>query len=297
MELRHLRYFIALADKLHFGEAAAQLQVSQSTLSHQIRQFEGELGAALFKREHKRVYLTATAQILLPRAITALGELDSAILDMKRPSADLEGEIHIGALPTLSIGLLPQVLAVFLGAHSLIKVVIQEMTSMKEMQRLLLDETLDIGLGYSSISNDEISSEILYEEQTKVVVRTGHPLSYKKKIRLVDLHRQKITFARSSPYREILDRHFRDVGVHPDVVIELDGVAALPHLLLNLNVAAIVPEYAVPAFGPFTAIPIERPLPVRTPSIYLKRKRAPSPIVRWMITAIRQIAEQRRRRR
>ena len=296
MELRHLRYFVALADKLHFGNAASQLHISQSTLSHQIRQFESELGTPLFRRENKRVYLTPAGQALLPRAIAALGEIDSGILEMKKPSDEIQGQVQVGTLPTLAIGLLPRALAVFLSANTRTKVVIEEMTSMEVMRRRLVDETIDIGLGYSALNDEEVSSEILYEEQTKLVVNAGHPLAQKKKIRLVDLHRQRLMFAKASPYREILQRYFREVGAEPDVMIELDGVAALPQLLLHLNIAAIVPEYAVPAQGAFTAIPIERPIPVRMPAIYFKRKRNLSPIARKLVAAIREIADERRRR-
>ena len=91
MELRHLRYFIALAERLNFTHAAAQVHVTQSTLSHQIRQLEEELGQALFQRTKRSVALTAAGELFLPRAVHALGELDIAIALLSPASPELTG--------------------------------------------------------------------------------------------------------------------------------------------------------------------------------------------------------------
>ena len=95
MELRHLRYFIALAERLNFTHAAAQVHVTQSTLSHQIRQLEEELGQALFQRTKRSVALTAAGELFLPRAVHALGELDIAIALLSPASPELTGQLRV----------------------------------------------------------------------------------------------------------------------------------------------------------------------------------------------------------
>ena len=104
MELRHLRYFVALADTLSFTRAAERVHVTQSTLSHQIRQLEDEIGRPLFDRIGKRVLLTDAGETFLGYAAKALREVDQGLGDLLRGPGELEGEVRIGSTGTFNVG-------------------------------------------------------------------------------------------------------------------------------------------------------------------------------------------------
>src|SRR5213592_727938 len=100
MELRHLRYFDALAETLNFTRAAERLHVTQSTLSHQIKQLEEELGTLLFDRIGKRVALTEAGDEFLHHATRALREIDLGLGALRQNASDVSGELRIGSINT-----------------------------------------------------------------------------------------------------------------------------------------------------------------------------------------------------
>jgi len=95
IELRHLRYFVAVAEELHFGRAAQRLFLSQPSLSTQIRRLEGELGATLFERTTREVKLTAAGEALLERARSILLDVDEAVAATRSAAGALKGELHL----------------------------------------------------------------------------------------------------------------------------------------------------------------------------------------------------------
>src|ERR1700682_4388570 len=96
MELRHLRYFVAVAESLHFGRAAAQLRIAQPSLSHQIRQLEAELQTALFQRTKRRVVLTESGRLFLEEAREILAHTDRATLIARKASLDGSEQVRVG---------------------------------------------------------------------------------------------------------------------------------------------------------------------------------------------------------
>jgi DNA-binding transcriptional LysR family regulator len=96
VELRQLRYFVAVAEELHFGRAAARLHMSQSPLSRAIRELERDLGLVLFVRTTRRVELTAAGSLLLERSRRALAEIDGAVADAQRASLPDDGLLALG---------------------------------------------------------------------------------------------------------------------------------------------------------------------------------------------------------
>src|SRR3954462_3658840 len=111
MELRHLRYFVAVAEELHFRRAAERLNISQPPLSQQIRLLELELGAALFERTNKRVELTQAGRLFLPEARAALAQAERAIEVARKAERGELGELRIGFFP--SAPLVPEIARAF----------------------------------------------------------------------------------------------------------------------------------------------------------------------------------------
>src|SRR6266481_1891082 len=145
MELRHLRYFIAVAEKENMTRAAAQLHVSQPPLSRQIRDLEDELGVALFDHGAKAVRLTEAGHVFLTEARAVVQRADEAIQAVKAVASGQRGEIHVGYAPSLTVELLPRALRCFQEANPGVRVQLHDLST-QEMSRALRDDKLHLAL-------------------------------------------------------------------------------------------------------------------------------------------------------
>jgi len=123
MELRHLRYFLAIAETASFTRAAERLRLTQPTLSHQIKQLEQELGAPLFDRMGLKVRLTAKGKVLKSYAEQALNVIESGLTAVSDLDGLVHGELHVGVFHSFATSLLPQTLAQFIQSHPGVHVV------------------------------------------------------------------------------------------------------------------------------------------------------------------------------
>src|SRR5262249_19029546 len=117
MELRHLRYFLAVAESAHFTKAAQRLHVTQPKLSHQIRQLEGQLNLPLFDRVGRRVKLTSAGELLLPHARRVLRELEEAQTALGELHGLKRGELKVGIVQTVNACVIPEIVGRFSAAH------------------------------------------------------------------------------------------------------------------------------------------------------------------------------------
>jgi LysR family cyn operon transcriptional activator len=289
MELRHLRYFAALAERLNFTRAAEQVHVTQSTLSHQIKQLEDELGIQLFERVGKRVVLTQEGQVFLGSVAKALREIDSGIVTLKESAVAVAGELAIGATHTFNIGLIPACISVFLGKSPSVQVRIEELPAAVIEERLIAG-TLDIGIAYPPSNTKELWFEPLFNEELVLAVPEDHPLAARRRVRMVELHRQKLVLlTKDFATRHLLDGCFKSVGAEPLIVAELNTVAPMLDVARRMNVAAIVSENAVVGIPGMRAIPIENPKPVRTPAILWKRDKPQSAVAKSFADIVKRI--------
>jgi len=290
MELRHLRYFVALAECLSFTRAAERVHVTQSTLSHQIRQLEEEVGRSLLDRIGKRVRLTEAGETFLGYASKALHEVDQGLSDLKRAGDQLSGEVRIGATGTFNIGFVPECLALFLQRNPTVKVTVEELAADAIAQRLT-DASLDVGIAYQPSDPTHLWFEPLYTEELVLVVSPRHPLAQRKRVRMVELHRQHLVLLPSEfTTRTMLDECFRSCGAEPVVAAEMNTIAPMVGLVARTQLAAIVSSHAVQPRDEVRVIPIESPSPVRTPGLLWKRDTDQSAAVRSFASIIRQLA-------
>ena len=268
MELRHLRYFVALAEYLSFTKAADRVHVTQSTLSHQIRQLEDEVGQPLFDRIGKKVVKTEAGELFLGFAMRALKEVDHGIAMLKPGGGGLTGEVRIGATHTFNIGLIPECVAQFLARHPTVRVRIDELSADQIGAKLHSGE-LDIGIAYRPNGPTDLWFEPLYNEEMVLVVSDAHPLAGRKRIRKVELHQQRLVLMPDYfSTRTLLDECFKASGAEPLVVAEMSTIAPMLGLVLRSQIGAIVAINAVPAaMTGLQMIPIESPTPIRTPGI------------------------------
>ena len=161
MELRHLRYFAALAGTLSFTRAAAQVNVTQSTLSHQIRQLEDEVGRRLFDRVGRRVHLTPDGQAFLESVTESLAALDTGLTHLRGSTEALAGAVRVVATAALAEAFVPQCLAAYLQGAPESRITF-EVGTQADIRQGLLDETLDIGLAYPPLDTAGLWSEPLF---------------------------------------------------------------------------------------------------------------------------------------
>lgn len=290
MELRHLRYFVALAECLSFTRAAERVHVTQSTLSHQIRQLEEELGRDLFDRIGKRVVLTEAGETFLAYAAKALREVDQGLSDLSRSAEALSGEVRIGATGTFNIGFVPEGLALFLQRNPTVKVSVEELSGDVIAQKLI-DASLDVGIAYQPADAARLWFEPLYTEEMVLVVGTAHPLAQRKRVRMAELHRQSLVLLpHAFTTRGMLEHCFRTSGAEPVVAAEMNTIAPMIGLVARTQLAAIVSSHAVTPQADVRIIPLESPTPVRTPGLLWKRDARQTAAVRSFAACIRKLA-------
>lgn len=274
MEIRHLRYFVAVAEERSFTRASNVVHVAQSTLSHQIRQLEDELGHTLFRRTADGVYNTAAGAIFLSSARKALREFDLAIASIRSVPRNLTGKIEVGVTPSVNFDLVPQAVAAFVGQHPGVQVMIEEHCG-NDIVAMVRDARLDLGIAYLPEScSEDLSFEPLFDDELFVLVGAFHPFAKRKRLRMIDLHHQDMVMQpKTCTTRRILDDAFALAGSEPNVVVEMDSLAAIKGLIKKSMIAGLVSRLALKSMPDIVAIPVEGPTPVRVPGLIMLKDR------------------------
>ena len=191
MNLRDLKYLVALADHRHFGRAAASCFVSQPTLSTQIRKLEDELGLPLVERSPRKVMLTPAGLEAAARARSIMGEIEQ-LKEAARRSRDPEaGTVRLGIFPTLGPYLLPHVIPNIRGRFPQLELLLVEEKS-DELLHRLRDGRLDAALLALPLDDDQLHAEFLFEEPFLLAVSGQHPLARRLHLDVQELSSQKL---------------------------------------------------------------------------------------------------------
>ncbi len=247
MKLRHLSYFIAVAEQLSFSKAAEGLRVAQPAISQQIRALERELGVQLFDRVGKRVSLTEAGRALLPHARQIIAAVEAAENEVHERNSLTRGTASLGAPPTVSTHLLPDQLLRFKRRHPGLEVTLREAGTETLLQLIEVGQ-LDLAIVAADRLPDVVESVPLLEEEYVLAVSAQHPLSRaaRKMVRLADLAAEAfILFPEGYRLREVTLSACRRAGFEPKVA--LDGGAmqsALEFVAAGLGVA-LMPELAL----------------------------------------------------
>ena len=178
MELRHLRYFVTVAEELHFGRAAKKLHISQPPLSMQIRALEAELGVMLFNRTQRSVALTQAGNALLGEARDILARVDQAVLMTRRVSRGEIGELAIGFISVADYNVLPVVLREFRRAFPLVNLTLRKSTTDAQIRDLLAGR-IDVGFVLPPINEPSLESLPILREPLIAALPDKHPLARK----------------------------------------------------------------------------------------------------------------------
>ncbi|MFP3550243.1 LysR substrate-binding domain-containing protein [Paraburkholderia sp. SIMBA_049] len=290
MELRHLRYFAALAEQLSFTVAAQKVHVTQSTLSHQIRQLEEELGCRLFEREGRRVTMTEAGELFLERVRNALREVDEGVSTVRYAAEEMTGVVRVGATHTFNLHIIPRCVSLFLDRHPSVRVDVLEMTGDGIAQALLRGD-LDIGVTYKPNDALPLRFEPLYTEEMMLAVGLRHPFAKRRFVRVSELHLQRmVLLPRSFSTRVLLDESFRMANAAPVVVAEMNAIAPMIELVRETDIATIVSTYALRRED-VKLIPLESPTPVRSPGLLWRRDEARTPAARSFASIVRSVSD------
>jgi DNA-binding transcriptional LysR family regulator len=186
MELRHLRYFVAVAEELHFGRAAKRLYIAQPPLSQQIQHLEEELEVLLFTRSNRRVELTDAGRALLVEAYKILDQVEQAKSLAQRTARGELGKLAVGFVSSAAFELLPRLLAAYREEHPQISISLHEMEKDQQIAALFARQ-IQIGLLRPTIASSELCCEIILREPLLLALPLGHPLVSKAQITIQDL--------------------------------------------------------------------------------------------------------------
>lgn len=197
MELRHLRYFVTLAEELHFRRAAERLHIAQPPLSQQIRQLETELGFQLLYRTKRTVQLTEAGKAFLVQSRRILQQLEQAIEIGRQISRGEMGQLAIGFVSSAAYNVLPEILRMFRTCVPGVALELHELTSDQQLQ-WLRERRIDVGFVRPPVEDEEFSSQVIFQEPLMVALPETHPLAQQAQVSLRSLsHQPFILFPRS----------------------------------------------------------------------------------------------------
>jgi DNA-binding transcriptional LysR family regulator len=231
MELRHLRYFVVVAEEQNVTRAAERLHVSQPPLSRQIKDLEEELGVALFQRTAKSVALTAAGKIFLNEARAVLLQAEKAVQTVRAVAAGERGQLRVGYAPSLTVELLPKALRSFEGTCPGVRVSLHDLSTEECVQKLTarkLDVALTVRPSGSSMRGLAFERLITYPICCAVAV--NHPLAKKRSIALARLRQEKLMGYSQEDYPEYFDwlaEIFKPNPFDPHSVEEYDSATGL----------------------------------------------------------------------
>ncbi|MBE9373863.1 LysR family transcriptional regulator [Saccharopolyspora sp. HNM0983] len=293
MELRHLRYFVAVAEERHFGRAAARLHVTQSTLSTQVRGLEREVGGPLFARTSRRVELTGSGEALLVEAHRALDQADRALTVARQSASGDLGSVRLGFSGVAALeGVLSEDLREFRRAHPRVEVELTELPPAAQV-RGVREGTIDVGYAPDLELGDVHDLTLTPRTQTpvSVAVRHDHALTATSSVDTADLAGEDlIVYAAGEDDETVLARlgsHGRDAGarIHRLAstlsVLSLAsagaGVALVPAATERIALPGIAYRPVRDTVSALTVVTVSRPDETSGPvRAYLGGRRQPS---------------------
>ncbi len=254
MELRHFRYFIAVAEEENVSRAALKLHVSQPGISRQIRDLEDEIGFQLFERSAKSLRLTDAGKVFLTEAKSVLQRADDAVNKARASIGGTQGEIHVGYAPSLTVQILPQALRTFQAEFPNVRVALHDLST-EEMLSQLSGKKLQVALMVRPTPKKlrGIHFEELAHYPMCVAVAPGHPLARNRAVTLARVARELlIGYNRADypDYHEGLAALFAAVKIKPNIAEEHEGVTSLIAAVEAGRGVALVPSCVACMVGP-----------------------------------------------
>jgi LysR family cyn operon transcriptional activator len=245
MEIRHLRYFLAVAEAGSFSRAADRLGISQPSVSQQMRDLEAGLRVSLFQRRGKRILLTPAGQIFQEHARAILRHLENFLQELTSEPGQLRGALHVGVVPILNVALMPELLGMFAKKHPGIGLTVEEISS-TEIETAIEEGRMDVGFGFLTRHSPNLRYERLCTDEFALIVSEAHPWWKRRIVQFSELHQHRLlqlfdTFVMRRMTDQICLKH----QVRPRTVAELNAIETLLRSLAPLEAAAIMPKIAL----------------------------------------------------
>lgn len=213
LELRHLRYFVALATAQNFTRAAEALHIAQPPLSRQMQQLEDELGVVLINRSARPLALTRAGTFFFEHAVQVLARVDELAQATRRLGAGQRRWIGIGFVPSMLYGDLPGVIHDYMAAHPDLEVVLSELTSVQQVEALQAGR-IDIGFGRVAIDTEGLRHTLLEEEPLVAALPAAHRLARSRHVSLRQLSEQTVVLYPAQPRPSFADHVSAQFRVH-----------------------------------------------------------------------------------
>jgi LysR family transcriptional regulator, benzoate and cis,cis-muconate-responsive activator of ben and cat genes len=265
MELRHLRYFVAVAEEQNVSRAAKRLHVSQPPLSRQVRDLENELGVALFDRGANAVRLTEAGRVFLTEARTILRGTEGAVQMVKDVAGGKRGEINVGYAPSLTVELLPRALRYFRKSNPGVRARLHDLST-QEMLRGLNDGSLHVAM-MVQVPSKALTGLVFEELQRQpvcVALHPAHPLARARKVGLEQVAKECLvvfTLADYPEYQAWVAGLFAPLSRSPQIVEEHDSITSLIAAVESRRGVAVIAQPVNGLASPRLKIRPLRPAP------------------------------------
>jgi len=265
MELRHLKYFVAVAEEENVTRAALKLHVSQPALSRQVRDLEEELGFSLLERGANSMRLTEGGRAFLVEARAILQRADAAVKTARAIASGNSGELHIGYAPSLTARILPPALRLFQAEKPGVRVIWHDQST-EEMFSGLRENQLHLAflVQPTRTAMKGLHFQELALDPVRLALAPSHPLAEKRSVTTTEaVQHPLITYSRKEypEYHELLKRVFRSEGGKVRIIEEHDSVTSLISAVEAGNGIAVAPESITCISGPrLKVIPFSPPV-------------------------------------
>ncbi len=258
MNLNQLHYFSKLAEVEHYTKASDELNISQPSLSHAIRELEKELGTKLFEKQGRGVVLTKYGRLFREYADESLKILDTGVRKVRSLTGQTEGVIELAYIYTLGSEFVPRLVSDFIRTHEELKVQFRfTVGNTSEVIQGIKEERFDIGFCSMTDRESNISFTPVGTENLVVVVPKGHPLSDEE---AVDLEQAasypQIFYTQNSGLRPVVDRMFEQIKMTPRIAYEIEEDGSMAGLVAQNFGIAVMPEIPVLSQLPVDILPI-----------------------------------------
>lgn len=246
MELRHLRYFVAVAEDLNLTKAAARLRLAQPALSRQIHNLEEELGTRLFERIRLGVRLSRAGRAFLPKAKYILSQTDAAVQAARTADGLITGKLGLGFPSGLNLDHIRPLIETFRREHPKVEFDFHHATAATQL-KALREGKLDLAYTTLPVKEEGLEHHVVWRLPFQVVMSRHHAFSTKKEFRLQDLRGQDFVFCTRESRPEFYDEFFRhcaNAGFRPGVLKEVGGYPSNILALVALGVGlSVVPQF------------------------------------------------------
>lgn len=246
LQLTQIRCFVAVAEELHFGRAAARLNMTQPPLSRQIQLLEHTLGVALLERTSRHVRLTQAGIVFLPEARRLLRGAEDAVLAARRAGRGALGQIAIGFTPSSSYDFLPQLISALQTEYPDIELILEEMIT-RDQIAALTSNRLDLAFVRPPFAATGVTFQPVRSERIVAALPYHHPLAHKDALTATDLEGQNLimySVLGGGYFHDLVQRLLVSANIQPRLIHHLTQIHALLSLVRSGVGMALIPESA-----------------------------------------------------